>query len=61
MLIVYGGCHGILVCWNYSYCGHVPGTLGITDFVRTESNTSVEAAYVRKTTYGRSYSAVWNA
>jgi hypothetical protein len=28
-------------CWNYSYCGHVPGTTGITAFVRIESNTSV--------------------
>jgi hypothetical protein len=27
--------------WNYSYCGHVPNSLGITAFVRTESNTSV--------------------
>ena len=34
-------------CWNYSY-------------VRIESNTSVDTAYVRKTTYGRTCSAVWD-
>jgi hypothetical protein len=45
-------------CWNYSYCGHVPDSIGITGFVRTESYTSVDIVYARKTTYGRSYSAV---
>jgi hypothetical protein len=44
-----------LDCWNSSYCGHIPDSLGITAFVRTESNTSVDIVYVQKTTYDRSY------
>jgi hypothetical protein len=46
--------------WARPWDSYLIYSIGITAFVRTESNTSVDAAYVRMTTHGRSYSAVWD-